>query len=50
VNSNDRLCRAIMVCIHTTYSKVNVSYYLLHGAGLLEKLTGSQLAKKFPAF
>ena len=26
------------------------TYYLLHGAVLLEKLTGLQLAKKFPAF
>jgi len=45
----DRLCRAILV-LRTTYGKVKLTYYLLHGAGLLEKLIGSQLVKKFPAF
>ena len=36
-----------------SYVRSSVGYlltYLLHGAVLLEKLTGLQLVKKFPAF
>jgi hypothetical protein len=35
---------------HVSSSLFTSGTYLLHGAVLLEKLTGSQLVKKFPSF
>ena len=35
---------------YSTGSSLENLPYLLHGAVLLEKLTGSRLVKKFPAF
>jgi len=41
------------MCLRLLEASLLIYYlltYLLHGAVFLEKLTGSQLVKKFPAF
>jgi len=39
-----------MYCVGLNYLLTYLLTYLLHGAVFLEKLTGSQLVKKYPAF